>query len=327
VDSAGWSTAKDVINGTILYMSPEQLQGFRATVRSDVYAVGLMLYEALLGRHPCLLSNPSPTVRELALIQRVKQPPLLSELDRAIPRHVARAVARAMEKVPEKRVQSLTELRAALAACLERLAADGLAEEPARLPSPAAASAFSERHDTEPLSPQDLFGPTPKLEAAAAPPEPELASWDRRTHTAPPVITESHSDFGADERRRALRRVVAAGAVVGTLCGVALYFVLPRPHRAAALGAPEQPLGALKLTAHAVTATISAAARGTETVAASAVTIAPSTSAAAARVAAASVTLVPSASPPPHVAAPMRHGATPKKHLAPTAPEREVWIE
>jgi serine/threonine protein kinase len=314
VDSAGWSTAKDVINGTILYMSPEQLQGFRATVRSDVYAIGLMLYEALHGTHPCLLSNPSPTVRELALIQRVKQPPLLSELDRAIPRHVARAVARAMEKIPEKRVQSMAELRAALGSCLERLATEASAEQPAPVPAPVATSAFSERHDTEPLSPHDLFGPTPtpELEDAEVPSEPELSSWDQRTHTAPPVITESHSDSGA--RRQALRRVVAAGAVVGTLSGVALYFMLPKPHRVTALAAT-QPASALSVTAPVIPATSVAA---TSVMAHDATTLA----------AAPAVTVPPSASaaPRPAVALPI-HRTTSKKHLAPTAPEHEVWIE
>jgi len=303
-------------------MSPEQLQGFRATVRSDVYAVGLMLYEALYGTHPCLLSNPSPTVRELALIQRVKQPPLLSELDPGIPRHVARAVARAMEKVPEKRVQSMAELRAALATCLERLATDA----PAAVPAPATKSTFVERHDTEPLSPHELFGPTPKLEAADVPPAPELTSWDHRTHTAPPVITDSHSDLGGDERRRALRRVVGAGAVVGTVCGVALYFVLPKPHRAAAFGAESPHVAVASVTAPAVARTSDAATNVTASASAPPVTLAPSASVVARAPATPSAAGAPATSASPRVAAPV-HRATPKKHSAPTAPEHEVWIE
>jgi serine/threonine-protein kinase len=57
VDSAGITTEKDVLHGTMLYMAPEQLDGYRATARSDVYAFGLTLYETLVGRHPCLLAQ------------------------------------------------------------------------------------------------------------------------------------------------------------------------------------------------------------------------------------------------------------------------------
>ncbi|HTQ04569.1 MAG TPA: serine/threonine-protein kinase [Polyangiaceae bacterium] len=333
VDSAGWSTAKDVINGTILYMSPEQLQGFRATVRSDVYAVGLMLYEALHGAHPCLLSNPSPTVRELALIQRVKQPPLLSELDPSIPRHVARAVARAMEKIPEKRVQSMSELRAALATCLERLTTDGEAPVVART-APPAASPFVERHDTEPLAPHEVFGPSPTPQLGGTPPpaEPERGSWDRRTHTAPPVITDSHSDLSAaevDERRRALRRVVVGGAVAGTLLGLALYLVLPKPMRVAAASVVTADLPRAAATASTTagtappeTATPASAAPDSSHSAAPAVSVAPAGTLAPASVAARAAT----AEPPPRAAVPA-HRAAPKKHDAPGPRDREVWIE
>jgi serine/threonine-protein kinase len=125
-DSAGLTTEKDVIHGTMLYMSPEQLNGLRATARSDVYAVGLTLYESLAGRHPCLLKNQSPTIRELAVIQTSVRPPFVDELVSSIPRHVARLCDRAVTKVPAQRFASMSELRDALRESLDRCEKDGI---------------------------------------------------------------------------------------------------------------------------------------------------------------------------------------------------------
>jgi serine/threonine protein kinase len=122
VDAAGMTTERDVLHGTILYISPEQLEGFRATPQSDLYSLGLVLFETLYGRHPLLLKETNPTFRDLSLMQIGFQPPRLDELDSHIPRHVARIVERLMMKSPLQRVQSTHELRAALTESLRRLA-------------------------------------------------------------------------------------------------------------------------------------------------------------------------------------------------------------
>jgi serine/threonine protein kinase len=113
--AVGITTQKDLVHGTMLYMSPEQLQGVGATARSDVYALGTAIYEALLGRHPCILHGPMPSVAELARIQTFVQAPPIDQLDPTIPRHVARLVTRAIAKHPDDRFQSMTELADALA--------------------------------------------------------------------------------------------------------------------------------------------------------------------------------------------------------------------
>jgi len=122
VDAAGWTTEKDVIHGTILYMSPEQLRGARATAQSDVYAFGLMLFEALAGRHPLLLKNHSPTIKELTWMQLTVKPPPLDELDARIPRYVARLVERMILKLAENRPGSMSQCAGKIRACLSRMA-------------------------------------------------------------------------------------------------------------------------------------------------------------------------------------------------------------
>jgi serine/threonine-protein kinase len=113
--AVGITTQKDLVHGTMLYMSPEQLQGVGATPRSDVYALGTVMYEALLGRHPCILFGEMPSIAELARIQTFVQAPPIDQIDPMIPRHVARLVTRAIAKHPDDRFQSMTELADALA--------------------------------------------------------------------------------------------------------------------------------------------------------------------------------------------------------------------
>jgi serine/threonine protein kinase len=112
------TTQKDLLHGTVLYMSPEQLQAQRVTPRSDIFSLGTMLFEAL-HRHPALLGE-MPTLQELGWIQIARMPPPLSQLDAAIPRFIARFVQRAIMKSPEQRYASMAELAEAARTARER---------------------------------------------------------------------------------------------------------------------------------------------------------------------------------------------------------------
>lgn len=126
VDAAGFTTEKDVIHGTVLYMAPEQLQGEKATARSDVYSLGLILFETLYGRHPLLLKNPRPTVHELTWMQLSMKPPRLDEIDGSIPRDVARLVERMILKVAAHRVATMSECGQIIRECMARMASEAL---------------------------------------------------------------------------------------------------------------------------------------------------------------------------------------------------------
>jgi serine/threonine-protein kinase len=115
------TTQKDLLHGTMLYMSPEHLQGLGVTPRSDIYALGTILYEAIAGGPPCLLGVDEPTIRELAWIQIARIPKPLDELVRGIPHFVARGIQRMLAKDPAERFPTMAEVAALMRANLARL--------------------------------------------------------------------------------------------------------------------------------------------------------------------------------------------------------------
>jgi Tol biopolymer transport system component len=96
--------------GTPGYMSPEQAQGQRADARSDLFALGAILYELLSGRRAFAGSTPVDT---MAAVLR-SDPPEIDTAD--VPPGLDRIVRRCLEKDPRERFQSAHDLRLALEA-------------------------------------------------------------------------------------------------------------------------------------------------------------------------------------------------------------------
>lgn len=99
-------TGDDMMLGTPSYMAPEQFRGERSDPRSDLYAVGAVLYHMLSGAPPY---GPD-VIRFLVGDARVRLEPLPEA-----PPEVAEVVYQALEAAPERRFQSATEMREALA--------------------------------------------------------------------------------------------------------------------------------------------------------------------------------------------------------------------
>jgi serine/threonine protein kinase len=120
LDNAGWVTQKNMVLGTIYYMSPEQLQARFITAQSDIYALGILMIEALLGQHPVLLQLGARerTLYELTRVIVSEDFPMLDELDARIPRYVAALVYKATVKVASKRFASMQEFARAIRECL-----------------------------------------------------------------------------------------------------------------------------------------------------------------------------------------------------------------
>jgi serine/threonine protein kinase len=109
-DTLTWaSTAQATIAGTMQYMSPEQLQGRGADVRSDIFSFGSVLFEMLTG-HPAFEADNSASLIAAILTAQ----PQVRKYAPLIPVELERVLDRALAKDPEARWQSARDLKAAL---------------------------------------------------------------------------------------------------------------------------------------------------------------------------------------------------------------------
>jgi serine/threonine protein kinase len=178
VMGSGHLTRTGLLVGTLRYMSPEQIRGEEVDGRTDVYALGAVLYEMLTGRTPFEGTSDWAILR--AQIEEIPRPP--GEQVPFLPWWLDRAVLRALAKQPAERFQSVEEMRLCLLRQGETQPSgrpqDGppsLADLPTRVtPASAARSALLSPpggHTTA-ASPPPIPPPPP----AAAPPVPPVST-------------------------------------------------------------------------------------------------------------------------------------------------------
>ena len=204
--------------GTLQYMSPEQIDAAPIDARSDLYALGLVLYELLTGRPPFESSSP----RELLNMQCTKAAPALPEsVRRALPRGIEQLLFELLEKSPSERPGSAADVLHAI--------------EPF-VPSEAEATSVRTPSSRRPAKKQPASPLAPSEPSARA--EPKLD--DVRTEPSPaPKASEAHRDDtllllerASLPRELSVRRALLVIAALSALSGIATYAV-----RAA--GAPE----------------------------------------------------------------------------------------
>ena len=172
-------TATGTVLGTARYMSPEQVRGDAVDQRSDIYSLGVMLYEMLSGKPP-FDAESAMTVMRMHLDEPV---PDIRELVPSIPNTMLAILQRALAKFPDQRYQTAgdmaTDLRAVLAAYpTERNHTPTLETPQVAVPSPQAAqpaypakSAYKSQPSAPSITPQAAQPVSPPQDIQTSPPK------------------------------------------------------------------------------------------------------------------------------------------------------------
>ena len=118
-------TAPGMVMGTLRYMSPEQVLGKELDARTDLFSLGVVLYEMTTGRLPFSGSNASEVTDRLLHAQ----PEALARFNYEVPAELERIIRKCLEKDRERRYQSAREVLADLSRLKEERAASAV--EPA----------------------------------------------------------------------------------------------------------------------------------------------------------------------------------------------------
>jgi serine/threonine-protein kinase len=115
-------TIPGILLGTISYMSPEQLRGFKVDGQTDIWSLGVLLYEMLTGQLPFCSETPSDCVASI-----LKTEPLpLSHFVEDIPETFEQVVMNALKKDKNERYKTITELQSDLRQIKKRLELDAV---------------------------------------------------------------------------------------------------------------------------------------------------------------------------------------------------------
>lgn len=109
-------TQTNSVMGTVYYLPPEQANGNVTTTKSDIYSLGILMYELVVGRVP--FKGDSPV--EVAIKQMRERIPSLTDANPDIPQSIENVILRACAKNPKNRYESANEMRADLETVLDK---------------------------------------------------------------------------------------------------------------------------------------------------------------------------------------------------------------
>jgi serine/threonine protein kinase len=222
--AAAVQTQAGTLLGTPAYMSPEQCMGRPVDPRSDIYSLGIMLFEMCTGRVPFVGAGYADL-----LVRHVTEPaPPVRTLNPALSPGIERIVARALEKDPAARFQSMDELLAALTRP-EMLAGT--------VPGPSAATMVrAEAPTIVNASAPDLLG---NRGGGIAPPQGSTIS-QVSGEVAPKMTGNQPTLIRPPGESRRPGGLIAAGIAVGILAIGGLGYALFRPRAPIVTNPPAQ---------------------------------------------------------------------------------------
>jgi serine/threonine protein kinase len=226
-------TSPGIVCGTPEYMSPEQARGDELDPRSDLYAVGVILYQLLTGRLPFEADSPTQVV--LAHLTQAPKDPREAAPDRHIPVPLVEIALRALSKDPKDRHHDADEFAAALASALALLEGrdsqravpgSGVAVHCSSCgaPNPASQKFCGECGAAVTTTQMTIIPLRASMRAASFAPEPGSSNRgsilplapERRGHTVLPFVGR-REDLAWLEARRASARSLAGACVVGEI--------------------------------------------------------------------------------------------------------------
>jgi serine/threonine protein kinase len=200
-------TATGVVMGTLSVMAPEQLLGSPVDARTDIYALGGLLYKMVTGTYPFGQGGKKNTVKQI--LREIPEKPSLRAPDAKIPAALDHLIGTCLQKDPDQRCANMEVVLAALAD-LGLPAPESLPAPPESLESlkamslkDAAALAFPETGDRTmetPFSPADLSHPDDITESGEVRVEDLLEDAAPRGGTLPSIVRQmvESTDVSAD---------------------------------------------------------------------------------------------------------------------------------
>jgi eukaryotic-like serine/threonine-protein kinase len=229
------NTSPGMVLGTVNYMSPEQARGLEVDERTDIWSLGVVLYEMLAGQTP--FQGETPTDVTVSILER--EPVALTVLRKVVPAELDWIVRKALRKEREERYQTIREMLLDLRAVKQELEFEAKLER----------SAVPDSRAAQRAAPA-LLDDGPKLNAMTA--KSVTVSTDEIKRTQQTNVWPAAPQTSAYR----LAALVALVGIVGlALVGVVLYGFLTRSKGVA----PFQAMNITRLTNHgrAISATIS----------------------------------------------------------------------
>ncbi len=118
------NTKTGIILGTPSYMSPEQIRGQKVDHRTDIFSLGVVLYEMISNRQPFLAKSPSATIASILL----DEPEPLERFSKTIPLELQEIIVKALKKDKNERYQTMDEMIADLKELREQMQFENTAD-------------------------------------------------------------------------------------------------------------------------------------------------------------------------------------------------------